>query len=501
MKPTLQEIGELLKEKAAASDKHYYGQIQSAIAAEDGTVTGYEVSLGGSSDIVRCRKLAGAKVGDTVMVTLLSSGIAVVTGTVGGDTDAADAMEKALAIEADYMKASLLEASVAAIGFLKADSATIRALQADTAKVHDLTAEQLQAAIGYIEEMITENVTAENIVADHATVENLDANYAHITNGVIDNAQIAYADVQDLDTNYADIRFANIDFSEIAIAKIGELFSESGIIQNIITETGVVTGQLAGVTITGDLIEGNTIKANKLVILGSDGLYYKLNVSGETVEAQQTDYNSINGSHIQAQSITASKIAVSDLVAFRADLAGLKVEEGKIYSLGKSTVGSAVSGVYMDSEGQFSTGDARNFIASWYDTAEEKWKIAIRADEISLGSGQSITEVVTNAAEAAAIPVLRIDSTRGTVFKNNHVSTVLTVTIFVSGQRITNQQALQARFGLGAYLQWYWQRLDDSDFGIIVATDHKLSNDGFSLTLTPEEVDTKVTFRCELITA
>lgn len=95
--------------------------------------------------------------------------------------------------------------------------------------------------------------------------------------------------------------------------------------------------------------------------------------------------------------------------------------------------------------------------------------------------------------------VLRIDSSRGTVFKNNAVATMLTVTIYSGSDRITNITDLRSKFGNGAYLQWYWQRLDDSDYGVIVSTDHKLSNDGFSLTLTPEEVDTKVTFRCELI--
>ena len=96
--------------------------------------------------------------------------------------------------------------------------------------------------------------------------------------------------------------------------------------------------------------------------------------------------------------------------------------------------------------------------------------------------------------------VLRIDSSRGTVFKNNQVSTVLTVAIYIGGQRITNINDLRARFGSSAHLQWYWQKLGEDTFGIIVASDHKLSNDGFTLTLTPEEVDTKVTFMCELIT-
>lgn len=96
--------------------------------------------------------------------------------------------------------------------------------------------------------------------------------------------------------------------------------------------------------------------------------------------------------------------------------------------------------------------------------------------------------------------VLRIDSSRGTVFKNNQVSTVLTVTVYSGSDIITNITDLRARFGSGAYLQWYWQKIDESDYGIIVASDHKISRDGFCLTLTPAEVDVKVTFRCELIT-
>lgn len=96
--------------------------------------------------------------------------------------------------------------------------------------------------------------------------------------------------------------------------------------------------------------------------------------------------------------------------------------------------------------------------------------------------------------------VLRIGSSRGTVFKNNDVSTVLTVTVYSGNDRITNLTDLRAKFGSGACLQWYWQQMDQSDYGIIVASDSKLSDDGFTLTLTPEEVDTKVTFICELIT-
>jgi len=95
--------------------------------------------------------------------------------------------------------------------------------------------------------------------------------------------------------------------------------------------------------------------------------------------------------------------------------------------------------------------------------------------------------------------VLRIDSSRGNVFKNNRVSTVLRVFIYAGVECITDITALRARFGVNAHLQWYWQKIGEDSYGIIIGTDSKLSREGFALTLTPEDVDTKVTFKCELI--
>lgn len=95
--------------------------------------------------------------------------------------------------------------------------------------------------------------------------------------------------------------------------------------------------------------------------------------------------------------------------------------------------------------------------------------------------------------------VLRIDSSRGTVFKNNSMSTALSVVIYKGSELVTNITDLHRVFGSSAYLQWYWQKIDEEEFGIILSTDEKIGNDGFTLTISPEDVDTKVTFRCELI--
>lgn len=96
---------------------------------------------------------------------------------------------------------------------------------------------------------------------------------------------------------------------------------------------------------------------------------------------------------------------------------------------------------------------------------------------------------------------LRIDSSRGTVFKNNTVSTTLNVVIFKGGKTITDAQAMRQEFGTAAHLEWGWQRIGESTFGTILATDERLSNEGFSLLLTPKDVDTKVVFKCQLVTA
>ena len=96
--------------------------------------------------------------------------------------------------------------------------------------------------------------------------------------------------------------------------------------------------------------------------------------------------------------------------------------------------------------------------------------------------------------------LLRIDSSRGTVFKNDSISTVLSAVIYNGSNRITGIDDLHSIFGSGAYLQWYWQKVDDETFGVISSGDSMISNNGFTLTIAANQVDTKVTFMCELIT-
>lgn len=112
--------------------------------------------------------------------------------------------------------------------------------------------------------------------------------------------------------------------------------------------------------------------------------------------------------------------------------------------------------------------------------------------------GESGAQGATGPAGKDAI-LLRIDSSRGTAFKNNQVSTVLSVTIFYGSMKIENINALRDAFGPVAHLEWEWLRLNDEAYGTISSSDSRLINDGFGLVLTPDDVDVKVTFRCNLV--
>lgn len=426
---------------------------------------------------------------------------------------------------------NLVSENVIIRGELDANTANIKELTADSVKVNDtLTAhkadiEDLQAKNATIEGTLTAHkASIDDLTADNVTINStLNAHKANIDDLTADNATIkgnltaAEASIEDLKANKlsatdADLKYANIDFTNINQAAVEKIFSDSGIIKDLIVSEGKITGELVGVTIKGDLIEGNTIVADKLVVKGSNGLYYKLNTDGVTTESEQTEYNSLNGTVIQAKSITATKIAVDDLVAFGATIGGFKLTKNSIYSGVKSSVDNTTRGIYMDNEGQIAFGDGSNYL-KYYKYTDGSYKLAISARSIKMGSsGKDVETAIDNVKKDISnvqanidnvrdeiTTLLRIESSRGTVFKTDRVATVLSVVLYHGKQRITDSATMKQVFGDKAYLQWKWQRLDDESFGVISSSDSRFGDNGFTFTLSPDDVDTKITFMCELM--
>ena len=369
---------------------------------------------------------------------------------------------------------------------------------------HDETGvfKELRVGKEYVESLVAKDITADTIVADRAKIGKLEADNVTISGEIAANK----ASIKDLETNKlsaedADIRYLNVDFSKIDKAWLQEFYAQSGIIKDLVIGDSTVTGHLVGVTISGDLIEGNTVKADKLVIKGEDGLYYKLNIEGgSTVTEQLTKemlQNGLDGNNIIANTITAEKISVKDLIAFDATIGGFNIGSNSIYSGVKDSINNTTRGIYLDTEGQMYFGDDTNYIR-YYKAKDGTYKLAINSKSITFGSGITIEEAFEELRDEITT-LLRIESSRGTVFKNDQVSTVLSAVIYHGTQRITDYATMKSVFGSGAYLQWKWQRLDEESYGIISSTDTRFSDNGFKFTLSPEDVDTKVTFMCELI--
>lgn len=94
--------------------------------------------------------------------------------------------------------------------------------------------------------------------------------------------------------------------------------------------------------------------------------------------------------------------------------------------------------------------------------------------------------------------VLRIDSTRGILFKNNWYDTQLRVTLIKGSKIITDLQTLRQEFGAGAYLQWGFRKQADQEWSALSVSDSRITEGGFCLTVTPDDVDEQITFQCDL---
>ena len=291
---------------------------------------------------------------------------------------------------------------------LDAVTAEIETLQAQIASLEYLSATDIEAINAEIENIKANfgtftGISTEDVEAFNAEIVNLTArvgNFTYVSTEVLKamKADIKNLDVNKLSAEQADLKYANIDFSNIGEAAITKVFSDSGIIKDLIVSGGKITGELVGVTIKGDLIEGNTIKADKLVVKGSDGIYYKLNFEGGTFsEGEEVPTDGLHGSVIVANSITAEKISVDDLVAFGATIGGFNITNDSIYSGVKSSVDNTTRGIYLDNDGQIALGDSNGGF-KYYKDQNGDYKLEIAARSIIIGTSNKNVEEIVEAA-------------------------------------------------------------------------------------------------------
>ena len=343
---------------------------------EGGTVS---VKIDGSESLTPVSTVINVEDGERVTV-IIENHKAMITGNLSSPAARTKEVEGLKEVVADKVNTAQLKAIKAEVGEISGDVANFK------------------------------ETTTEKLTAQDAKIKKIDGDVASFKETTTEKFKANEASIEDLKTGKlsakdADLKYANIDFSNIGKTAMEYFYAQSGLIKDVTIGDATITGELVGVTISGDLIKGNTIVAEKLVIKGSDGLYYKLNTDGMTVEKEQTDYNSLNGQVIRAKSITATKIDVEDLVAFGATIRGFKIGQDSIYSGVKESVGNTTRGIYMDNDGQFVFGDASQYV-KFYRVSEGKYKLAIAVEDLFIGSKsvvESIEDVKKTADNAASV--------------------------------------------------------------------------------------------------
>lgn len=405
-----------------------------------GTVVKYGgedyVKIDGSELLTPITSTAAVKDGERVTVSIKNHS-ATVTGNISSpsasDKDVQNLNGKIQEFDtviADKVSTKELEAERGRIDSLVSDNIIVKEkltaneAEIDTLKANDIVVNgKIEANKALIDDLETKKLSAEVADIKYASVENLDATKAKIHDLEADygdfkalsadkfsanEAKIKDLEAKKLSATDADIKYANIDFSNIGKAAMEHFYANSGLIKDVIIDEGTITGNLVGVTIKGDLIEGGTVVADKLVIKGADGLYYKLNTNGVTTETEQTDYNSLNGSIITAKSITATKIAVEDLVAFDATIGGFNITSDSLYSGVKESVDNTTRGIYLDKNGQMAIGDSNQFI-KYYRVSDGSYKLAISAESITFEAGKKNLNETIDEIKENAVKIVKVE--------------------------------------------------------------------------------------------
>lgn len=310
----------------------------------------------------------------------------------------------------------------------------------------------------------------DRMIAGDITTDTLGAKFIEAT-----KASIGHLDADSIDANV--IKAGTVTADKIASKtitaeqlKAGLITAESG----IIADGAIGTAQIADGSITSakvvelnaDVIKAGTLSAERLVIVGEDGIIYRLNAasSGLTLtELEKDEYkNYINGTVIVAKSITAAQIAaqtitgneilagsitakeidVSDLFAAEATIQALNAMDitGNTYL--KLMVTDAVDGVQVGGTNLIRNGGFYQGLEGW-----------IKSEYDVTGDFRSM--YVTGAGEGeytpAEVPVLSLNAQNETgmfgatqVVTGLRKNTVYTVSGYVASHRC-NVAAVEVR--------------------------------------------------------
>ena len=102
-----------------------------------------------------------------------------------------------------------------------------------------------------------------------------------------------------------------------------------------------------------------------------------------------------------AKSLTADKIAVTDLVAFGATIGGFHIDSHSLYSGAKNSATNTTRGVFLGDDGELAVGDDNNYLKYFKDT-DDTYKLEVQANAIRFGVNNRSVETEIDEAQVSA---------------------------------------------------------------------------------------------------
>lgn len=283
-----------------------------------------------SSGSVTGSKLAYGSVGSGALQQDVVSARHVQADSIGTDALQAKSVT-AEKIAAGSVTADAIQAGSISTDKLAAGSVTAEKLQAGSVTTEKLdagavTAEKLQAGSVTTEKLDAGAVTANKLSAGSVTAEKLDA-------GAVTADKIRASAVTSEKIKAGAVKADHIDAGSVTAEKIqaGSITADRLKAYIITADSGLIangaigTAQIADSSITSakvvslsaDVITAGTLSAERLVIVGEDGVIYRINASSAGLSASELSKdqykNYLNGTVIVANSITAAQIAAKTI--------------------------------------------------------------------------------------------------------------------------------------------------------------------------------------------
>lgn len=365
----------------------------------------------------------------------------------------------------------------------------------------------------------TEKTMASEIESSTVTTNVLKTALAEMIGAKIGTANIDYSHITDLNANriFTDSEVAgkiNANSLEISSAQIVDLIVNSFRLVNDEGQVYKVTIDSQGKLLTDRVSDEDAMFADGKIPSGYSAVASSLNV-GDVTSGNLYVTGAADVMKLTAKYLSADSAFINELVSTTVFAKYLMANKAFVNSLYTSTIYGGKSIKIIAGETDNSVAGVATLYAigsSGTEAPTTGWSTAMPTrttdsqyvwqkvlTTYNSGNTEESEPACITGAKGEDATLLRIDSSRGTVFKNNEVSTVLSAVIYRGGERITDIDALHSTFGSSAYIQWSWQRVDENRFGVISSSDSRIGDNGFTFTLSPEDVDTKVTFMCELI--